>query len=63
MHNANGLVGYKDSQVITLYVNVQISYAEFVSTICEKFNVNPNSMKMYYTCKVDPLMMILLNGK
>ena len=61
MQNANGLVGYKGGHVIILYVNVQISYAKFVSTNCGKFNVDPNSVKMKYTCKFDPLMMVLLN--
>ena len=42
-------------------MNVQISYAEFVSTICCKLNVDPNSVNMHYTCKFDPLMMVLLN--
>ena len=40
---------------------MQISYVEFVSTICRKLNVDQNSMKMHYTCKFDPLMMVLLN--
>ena len=62
VQNANGLFRYKGGQVITLYVNVQISYAEFVSKFCGKFNVDPNLVKMCYTCKFDPLMMVVLNN-
>ena len=61
VHNSNGLVGYKGDRVITMYGNVQISYTKFISTIFGKFNVDPNSVKMHYTYKFDPLMMVLLN--
>ena len=62
VHNANEVVLYKGGRVITLYVNVQISHVELVSTICRKLNVDPNSVKMHHTCKFDPLMMVLLNN-
>ena len=48
MQNANGVVAYKGGWVITLYVNVQISYVEFVSIICRKLNVDPNSVKIHH---------------
>ena len=46
VQNANGVVVYKGGWVITLYVNVQISYVEFVSIIRRKLNVDPNSVKI-----------------
>ena len=59
--DANGSIEYKSGQVITIFVNVNILYDEFVSLVCAKLRVEPNSMKFQYTCKFDPSLMVLLN--
>ena len=57
--DANGSIDYKGGQVITILVNVNISYDEFVSLVCAKLRVEPNSVKLNYTCKFDPSLMLL----
>ena len=59
--DANGSIEYKGGQVITIFVNVNISYDEFVSLVCAKLRVEPNSVKFHHTCKFDPSLMVLLN--
>ena len=59
--DANGSIDYKGGQVITIFVNVNISYDKFVSLVCAKLMVEPNSVKLNYTCKFDPSLMALLN--
>ena len=59
--DANGSIEYKVGQVITIIVNVNISYDEFVSLVCAKLTVEPNSVKFHYTCKFDTSLMVLLN--
>ena len=59
--DANGSIEYKGGQVITIFVNVNISYDEFVSLVCAKLRVEPNSVKFHYTCKFDQSLMVLLN--
>ena len=44
-------------------MNVNISYGEFVSLVCAKLRVEPNSVKFHYTCKFDPSLMVLLNDE
>ena len=56
----NGSSEYKGGQVITLCVNVNISFEEFVSIVYGNLSVDPNSVKLHYTCKFDPLMLVLL---
>ena len=38
MHD--GSIEYKNGQVITIFVNVNISYDEFVSLVCAKLGLN-----------------------
>ena len=59
--DVNGSIEYKCGQIITIFVNVNISYDEFVSLVCSKLRVEPNLMKFRYTCKFDPSLMVLLN--
>ena len=59
--DANGLIEYKSGQVITIFVNVNISYDEFVSLVCAKLRVESNSVKFYHTCRFYPSLMALLN--
>ena len=37
--DANGSIEYKGGQVITIFVNVNISYDEFVLLVCAKLRV------------------------
>ena len=60
MVKANGPIEYKGIRIITKIMNVHILYAEFVSIVCDRLKVCPTSLKMYYTCKFDPTMLILL---
>ena len=60
MKDANGSVEYKGAQVVTLCVNVHISFEEFVSLVYGNLSVDPNSVKLQYTCKFDPSMLVLL---
>ena len=41
-------------------MNVHISYVEFVSIVCDRMKVHATSMKMYYTSKFDPSVLVLL---
>ena len=59
--DANGSIEYKGGHVIAIFVNVNISYDEFVSLVCSKLRVEPNSVKFHYTCKFYPSLMVLLN--
>ena len=61
VNDANWSIEYKGGQVITIFVNVNILYDEFVSLVCAKLRVEPNSVKFHYTCKFDPSLMVLLN--
>ena len=54
VNDANVSVEYKGGQVITLYVNVHILFEQFVSLVYGNLSVDPNSMKLHYTCKFDP---------
>ena len=56
----NGSVEYKGWQVITLCVNMHISFEEFVSLVYGNLSVDPKSMKMHYTFNFDPSMLVLL---
>ena len=59
--DANGSIEYKVGQVITIFVNVNMLYDEFVSLVCAKLRIEPNSVKFHYTCKFDTSLMVLLN--
>ena len=61
VNDANWSIEYKGGQVITIFVSVNISYDEFISFVCAKLRVEPNSVKFHYTCKFDPSLMVLLN--
>ena len=63
MKDVNGSIEYKGGQVITIFVNVNISYDEFISLVCSKLGVEPNSVKFHYKCKFDPSLMVLLNDE
>ena len=60
MVKANGLIEYKGGRIITKIIKVHISYVEFVSIVCDRPKVHATSMKMLYTCKFDPTMLVLL---
>ena len=60
MVKSNGLIEYKDGRVITEIMNAQIPYFEFVSIVCDRLKVELTALKMYYTCKFDPSMLVLL---
>ena len=49
--------------MITSLANVHISFDKFVSLVCCNLNVDPNTVKLHYTCKFDPSMMVLLRDK
>ena len=40
-------IEYKGGKVITIFVNVNISYNEFSSLVCAKLRVEPNSVKFH----------------
>ena len=63
VNDVNGSIEYKGGQVITVSVNVNISYDEFVSLVCAKLRVEPNSVKFRYSCKFDPSLMVFLNDE
>ena len=52
--DANASIEFKSGQVITIFVNVNILYNEFVSFVCAKLRVEPNLVKFHYTCKFYP---------
>ena len=41
-------------------MNVHIPYVEFVSIVCDSLKVESTALKMYYTCKFDQSMLVLL---
>ena len=41
-------------------MNIHIPYAEFVSIVCDRLKVESIALKMYYTCKFDTSMLVLL---
>ena len=47
-------------RVITEIMNMHISYVEFITIVCDRLKVESIALKMYYTCKFDPLMLVLL---
>ena len=63
MKDVNGSIEYKGGQVITIFVNVNISYDEFISLVCSKLGFEPNFVKFHYKCKFDPSLMVLLNDE
>ena len=63
VNDANGLVENKGGQVITLCVNVNISFEKFVLVVCGNLSVDPTSVKLHYTCKLEPSMLILLRNE
>ena len=60
MVKANGSIKYKGGRVITDIMNVHIPYAKFVSIVCARLKVESTSLNMYYKCKFDPSMLVLL---
>ena len=60
MVKSNGSIEYKSGQVITEIMNVHIPYAEFFTIVCDRLKVESTTLKMYYTCKFDPSMLVLL---
>ena len=43
--DTNGSIEYKGGQVISIFVNVNIVYDGFVSLVCAKLRIEPNSVK------------------
>ena len=41
-------------------MNMHIPYAEFFSIVYDRLKVESTELKMYYTCKFDPSMLVLL---
>ena len=41
-------------------MNMYIPYVKFVSIVCDRLKVESIALKMYYTCKFDPSMLVLL---
>ena len=39
---------------------MHISYVEFISIVCDRLKVESTALKMYYTCKFDQSMLVLL---
>ena len=39
---------------------MHIPYAEFISIVYDRLEVESASLKMYHTCKFDPSMLVLL---
>ena len=60
MVKSNGLIEYKGGRVITEIMNVHIPYVEFVSIVCYRLKIESTVLKMYYTCKFDQSMLVLL---
>ena len=59
MVKANGSIENKGGRIIIEIINMHISYAGFVSIVCDRLKVRLTSMKMYYTCKFYPTMLVL----
>ena len=60
MVKSNGSTEYKGGRVISKIMNVHIPYAEFVSIVYDRLKVESTLLKIYYTCKFDPSMLVLL---
>ena len=60
MVKSNGSIEYKGGQVIIEIMNVHIPYVEFVSIVCDRLKVESTTLKIYYTCKFDQSMLVLL---
>ena len=60
MVKSNGSIEYKGGRIITEIMNVYIPYVEFVSIVCDRLKVESTALKMYYTCKFDQSMLVLL---
>ena len=60
MVKSNGLIENKGGQVITEIMNMHIPYVEFVLIVCDRLKVESTALKMYYTCKFDQSMLLLL---
>ena len=39
---------------------MHIPYVEFISIVCDRLKVESTALKMYYTCKFDQSMLVLL---
>ena len=59
MVKSNGSIEYKGDRVITEIMNVHI-HVEFVSIVCDRLKVESTALKMYYICKFDQSMLVLL---
>ena len=44
-------------------MKVHISFEEFVSLVYGNLSIDPNSVKLHYTCKFDPSMLVLLRDE
>ena len=60
MVKSNGSIEYKGGRVITKIINVHIPYAEFFSIVCDRLKVELTTFKLYYTCKFNTSILILL---
>lgn len=63
MKGANGRSSYEGGEMITILVNVNISFFEFVLFVCAKEGVEPNLDKFQYTCKFDLSLLVLLQDE
>ena len=59
MVKSNGSIEYKGDRVITEIMNVHI-HVEFVSIVYDRLKVESTALKMYYICKFDQSMLVLL---
>ena len=57
---SNGSIECKGCRVITEIMNVYIPYVKLVSIVCDRLKVESIALKIYYTCKFDPSMLVLL---
>ena len=60
MVKSNGSIEYKGGRVITKIINVNNPYAEFFSIVCDRLKVELTALKLYYTCKFNTSILILL---
>ena len=56
-----GSVKYKGGTTNCIVVSKNISYFEFVSKVCGELNLEPNSIKLEFTVKFNPLCLLLLH--
>ena len=63
MVKSNGSIEYKGDRVITEILNMHIPYVEFVSIVCDSLKVESTTLKMYYTCKFNQSMLVLLEDE